>query len=289
MKNIWVIGADGCLGLEICELSNLYPEYEFHFSGYMEINLVNKTEVEKRLLLKNIDVIINCMENPKYHFPDVDVNLIEGLIARTTVVIAELCKKLDIQFIQISTDEVFDGNREDCYGEEMMKRPLSLYGNLKDNLEKILIKASLDNCMIIRASWLYSIYGNNILKNLVQKMRKKEAIYLEKDKISTPTHAWELAFFIISYCLRSKQPGTGIYHYRNKGFCSKYEFGKEVQKYLSNSCEIIPVESQEGWCLEEMSYTRILNNSRLTRKFGYKTTHWKEGVERCMLLMANKI
>ena len=271
--------------MELLELAGLFPEYEFHFSGFMEIELGNRLEVEKRLEYKKIDVVINCLENPKYHFPELDISLVTGLIARATKVLADTCHKRNILLIQVSTDEVFDGQQEGSYDEERTKRPLSLYGNLKDGLEKIILKAAPKNSIIIRSSWLYSIYGDNILKSIVRNLKKGGEVYLEEDKISSPTNAWELAFFILEHCIETKFKSGETYHLRSEGWCSKYEFGKEVQKYIPSSCKILPVKSADGWHEEEMDYLRVLNNHKVVSKFNYRTSHWKTGIANCMHLM----
>jgi dTDP-4-dehydrorhamnose reductase len=285
MINIWVIGAGNSIGLEISELANIYTEFNFRLSGFLEIDLADKDRIESILVTKDIKVVINCLENPKYVFPNLNLSLVEGMIIQGIEVLADVCKAQEIKLIQVSTDEVFDGQKKGSYPENMTKRPLSLYGNLMDGVEKKLNEIAPDNALIIRSSWLFSLYGNNFLKSLLDDLRNKDRIHLENDQISCPTHAKELTYFILEYCIIDRHQGVEIYHFRNRGHCSKYEFSLETEKYLKSNCTIIPVFSDMYLTAEEMDYSRILNTNKISEKFNHKTAHWKDAVKRCMDLM----
>jgi dTDP-4-dehydrorhamnose reductase len=140
--------------------------------------------------------------------------------------IATACKNNDVVLIHISTDYVFDGEKEEGYSTTDLPNPINQYGKSKLAGEKF-IQEILDKYYIIRTSWLYSEYGNNFYNTIVNKAKTERVLYITDEQTGCPTNANNLAEYILNL-IASQNTEYGIYHFTDGKAMSWYDFAKKI-------------------------------------------------------------
>ena len=244
---ILVTGSYGQLGKSL--FKHLNPNDEFFWTGR---NIPFK---EKGFYLDILDRI-NLKELIGLHEPDILINLAAltnvDLCEKNPVLareincngVANICDIFKGKIIQISTDYVFDG-KNGPYSEEDEVSPLSVYGETKLEAEKIVISHNSDN-LIIRGNVLYDNCVNskpNFLNWVVESLNKKNQINVVDDQINNPTWAESMAK-VIYLCVAKKI--SGIYHWGDAEFVSRYKFAKIIAKNYGLETELInPISTEK--------------------------------------------
>ena len=225
---ILVIGGKGQLGRCLYDqLSN--SEHELYFSSRMDIDISDFKKTSQRIFTINPDLVINASA-----YTDVDgaqthqerAELINHLAVAN---IAEICSDMNCWLIHISTDYVFDGKNSNPYCENNIVNPQSAYGISKLNGE-MAIQEKNNRYLIIRTAWLFSEYGNNFLKTMINLGKNRNKLSVVGDQFGCPTYAQDLAIAISSIVnsIHVIQIKSGIYHFCGDKVCSWYEFAQAI-------------------------------------------------------------
>ncbi|MEC3963962.1 dTDP-4-dehydrorhamnose reductase [Flagellimonas halotolerans] len=227
MRRILVTGSGGQLGLTFQELAHDFPEASFDFKTLKKLDITKPKELEKLFSKENYDFCINCAaythveDAEKYPEKAFEVNA-EGVKN-----LAEACKDYKTTLIHISTDYVFDGEKEGPYTVDDKTNPINEYGRSKLKGEEF-IQEILPNHFIIRTSWLYSKkYGHNFYRTILKKALAGEDLYITDAQTGCPTDAEALAKFILNEIVLEKKP-FGIYHFTDGKPMTWYEFAKQI-------------------------------------------------------------
>ena len=285
MIKILVTGCLGQLGSEIREVSNAHPEIQFVFTDFKELDITSKTALEEFVKSEHFSYLINCAAYTNVDKAEEDRKAAELLNTTALVNLAEVCSNFNIIPIHISTDYVFSGEGFKPYLETEPTIPKSNYGKTKLDGEIILVR-NCPNHIIIRTSWLYSPFGKNFLKTMINLGQQKDELSVVSDQIGTPTYAFDLANAIIHIvkCIEKASDFSdyGIYHYSNEGVCSWYDFATEIQTACKNSCIIKPIESKDYKTLAPRPYFSVLNKSKIKHIFELDIPHWRGRISHCI-------
>ena len=279
-KTILVTGANGQLGSEINFIAKNYPVYDFIFADRSILSIVDEDAVNVFLKKNKIDFCINCAA---YTAVDKAENEKENaILANATAVgyLAKVCKKYHTKFIHISTDYVFDGNAIEPYKTDDTTNPVNFYGSTKLQGEQI---ALLENneTIIIRTSWVYSIFGNNFVKTMMRLMNQRETIGVVNDQYGSPTYAADLAV-VIMQIITSNKNHKGIYHYSNTGNISWYDFAKEIAAQIKTSCIVNPITTAQFPMPAKRPSYSVFDKSKITEDFGIEILDWKVSLVKCL-------
>jgi dTDP-4-dehydrorhamnose reductase len=196
--------------------------------------------------------------------------------------LAKVCKQLGAQFIHVSTDYVFNGEKQEGYDETDETGPINVYGESKLLGEKMAI-ANNAGSIIIRTSWVYSAFGKNFVKTMMKLMSERESISVVCDQTGRPTYAKNLAKLIFNL-IEQKAPG-GIYHYADEGAITWYDFALEIKNICNYSCNINPIPSSEYPVPAKRPRYSILNTQKISAIQGVVVPDWKEGLQDCINLL----
>jgi dTDP-4-dehydrorhamnose reductase len=204
---------------------------------------------------------------------------------------AIIAKKHHIKLIHISTDYVFYGSYHKPFGEEDETNPQSVYGKTKLAGEKAILQIAPPNSIVIRSSWVYSYYGNNFVKTMLRLGEEKQELNVVDDQIGSPTYARDLAEAIL-HIVRHSTNGTEyppqVYHYSNEGFCSWYDFAKEIMKSAGLKCRINPLKTSQYPTPAKRPHYSMLDKAKIKKDFTIKVPSWKESLDDCLTKMGAK-
>lgn len=269
-----VAGANGQLGSELKDIlkeKGIYVDKE-------ELDITNDDSVSVFFKKnKNIKVIINCAA---YTAVDKAENDLE-LATKINVEGPKNLAKTGLPIVQISTDYVFDGNKNTPYNEEDIANPKSIYGQTKLDGEKEVLK-NAKTAVIIRTAWLYSTYGNNFVKTMIRLGKEKEFLNVVFDQVGTPTYAADLAQAIVDILPQIKDGTKEIYHFSNEGVCSWYDFSTEIMKANDLKCKVHPIESKDYPTAAKRPSFSVLNKNKIKKTFNIKINHWRDSLNNCL-------
>ncbi|MBS4013849.1 MAG: dTDP-4-dehydrorhamnose reductase [Bacteroidetes bacterium] len=283
--NILVTGSNGQLGCELRKLEPEYKAYKFFFTDVNELDITIPEKVEKFVKMNKIDCVINCAAFTNVENAENERNA-ASLINTTAVKnIAEICAKVDALLIHFSTDYVFDGKNHKPYFEGDTASPKNIYGKTKFEGEiEILFNAK--RAIIIRTSWLYSSFGNNFVKTIIDKAQNNKLLDVIFDQIGTPTYARDLAKTVLHIIPNTKpKMRTEIYNFSNEGVASWYDFAKAIVEIKKLNCNVVPVLTKDFPSNASRPHFSVLNKSRIKKDFEITIPYWRDSLKECLELM----
>lgn len=295
--NILVTGANGQLGNEMRIISKSC-EYNYIFTDIVEVegtettilDITNADAVNDIVKKENINCIVNCAAYTNVDKAESDIKLCRKLNADAPEILAKAMKMVNGLLIQISTDYVFGGDPYNTPCKEEQKgTPTGVYGQTKLEGEQH-IEAIGGKHVIIRTAWLYSEYGKNFVKTMLNLTSTKPKLNVVFDQTGTPTYAFDLAMAIKTvlddYSSKMKEHTynkTGVYHFSNEGVCSWYDFTKMIAELAGNSnCDIQPCHSNEFPSPVTRPAYSVLDKTKIKETYGLKIPYWTESLKLCM-------
>lgn len=228
MKSVLVTGSEGQLGKCLQKIANNYDSLNFKFMDSKDLDITNAKSLNSAFDSEHYDYCINCAAYTNVEQAEKTPNTAFQVNAYGVKQLAIQCNKHDVILIHISTDYVFDGNKKGGYLPSDRPNPINQYGKSKLQGEHY-IQEILEEYAIIRSSWLYSEYGHNFYKTILDKAKKKETLCVTDSQVGCPTNANHLAVFIMDIVL-TQHFKTGIYHFTDGEAMSWYEFAKRIVK-----------------------------------------------------------
>jgi dTDP-4-dehydrorhamnose reductase len=189
-------------------------------------------------------------------------------------------KEVDGWLVQISTDYVFgkEPYNTPCK-EDQQGTPTGVYGATKLLGEQKIIATGC-KYMILRTAWLYSEFGKNFCKTMLNLTATKPQLKVVFDQAGTPTYAYDLATAIVAAL---KNPVEGVYHYSNEGVCSWYDFTKMIAEYSGQTdCDIQPCHSNEFPSPVTRPSYSVLDKTKIKETFGIKIPYWTDSLKICI-------
>ena len=283
---ILVTGANGQLGNEMQIVSkNSKDEYIFTdvCDGYQKLDITDIDAIRKEVKDNDIRCIINCAAWTNVDKAETAGDIVETLNATAPENLAKAMKEVDGLLIHISTDYVFGGDPYNTPCREDQKgTPTGVYGLTKLHGEQK-IQAVGGHYIIIRTAWLYSEFGHNFVKTMLNLTATKPQLKVVFDQTGTPTYAGDLADVIFNIVESRKFEGNdGIYHFSNEGVCSWYDFTKKIAELAGHTeCDIEPCHSDEFPSPVKRPAYSVLDKTKIKETFGIKIPYWVDSLKKC--------
>ena len=284
---VLIIGKNGQLGQlikKIISLGNIKDEYSF--VGRSELDLGDSENITTYFNQNKFDIIINCAAYTAVDKAESESKLADQVNHLAVKQMAEIAKQQGAKFIHVSTDYVFDGKNYKPCTEDDKTNPQSIYGSTKLAGERAIQEIMRKGATIIRTGWLYSEFGNNFVKTMLELGANNEKIKVISDQIGTPTYASDLAQAIVgivkSKYLQNKEQQTQIFHYSNEGVCSWYDFSKAIFDIEKIACKVVPIESKEWKMPAKRPYYTVLNKNKFKNTFEVEAPYWRESLQVCL-------
>ena len=291
--NILVTGANGQLGNEMRIVSRESAD-NWIFTDVIgtegqQTVILDITDIEavRRIVSENnVDAIVNCAAYTNVDAAESNFELAERLNTDAPENLAKAMQETEGLLVHISTDYVFgkEPYNTPCT-EDRVGTPTGVYGLTKLNGERKIIESGA-KYVIIRTAWLYSEFGRNFCKTMMNLTATKSELNVVFDQCGTPTYALDLAK-AIAVILRN--PVEGIYHYSNEGVCSWFDFTKMIAQYAGNtSCDIRPCHSSEFPSPVTRPSYSVLDKTKIKRTFGLTIPYWTDSLQICIKNLTGK-
>ena len=320
--NILVTGANGQLGNEMRLLAQgSTDDYIFTDVNQVEgvetiyLDITDLDAVREMVAEHQVEVIVNCAAYTNVDAAESNEALAEKLNAEAPEYLAKAMKEVGGLLVHISTDYVFGGDPYNTPCREAQQgAPTGVYGMTKLHGEQRIIATGCSH-VILRTSWLYSEFGKNFCKTMMQLTATKPQLKVVFDQVGTPTYALDLAKAITaiiddykrevssqptsssslsssSTSSSSSYSKSGLYHYSNEGVASWYDFAKMIQQIavvldaqgseLIAQCDIQPCHSDEFPSPVTRPSYSVLDKTKIKETFGVEVPYWTDSLRQCI-------
>ena len=262
----------------------------------VKLDITNIDSIREIVIENNVKVIVNCAAWTNVdgaEDPD-NYELVELLNAKAPENLAIVMKEVNGLLVHISTDYVFGGDPYNTPCKEDQKgTPTGVYGLTKLHGEQAIERVGC-NAVILRTAWLYSEFGKNFVKTMLNLTATKPQLKVVFDQVGTPTYAYDLAVAITAVLEDYKQTlnwdrgvanysKSGIYHFSNEGVCSWYDFTKMIAEYAGNTtCDIQPCHSNEFTSLVKRPAFSVLDKAKIKEIFDIDVPYWIGSLKQCI-------
>ena len=292
--NILVTGANGQLGNEMRIVSQSSIDH-YIFTDVNQVEGVDTTylditdldAIRRMVAAHKVKVIVNCAAWTNVDACETDQKLAalaERLNAEAPKNLALAMKEVGGVLFHISTDYVFGQEPYNTPCTPNQKgTPTGVYGATKKRGEENIIASGCEY-IILRTAWLYSEFGKNFCKTMLNLTATKPVLKVVFDQCGTPTYAYDLAAAIYDVISHRKYEGhTGIYHYSNEGVTSWYDFTQMIARIAGHTgCDIQPCYSSEYPSPVKRPSYSVLDKKTFKDTFGIQVPYWVDSLEKCI-------
>ncbi|HNQ46558.1 MAG TPA: dTDP-4-dehydrorhamnose reductase [Syntrophorhabdus sp.] len=269
---ILTTGSHGLLG------TNILPVLERSFTvipyDIEEWDITDRDAGERTIRDIRPDVILNLAAYTNVDECEDCLSLADRVNAEAPGIMAKLCSDHNIKFVHISTDYVFDGEKETPYIEDDETNPTSVYGLSKLSGEKKVL-ANCPDATIIRTQWLYGHGGINFITKITKIAREQGVAEVVNDQRGCPTYAKDIADPILLLIEKNR---SGIYHVANAGSCTWFDFAREIFSCLHIDVVLKPITSEQLNRKANRPRNSVFDCSRLFRDTGHRMRTWQDAL-----------
>jgi dTDP-4-dehydrorhamnose reductase len=278
---IWLIGNKGMLGSDVEEA---LKEKKFQYAATdLEVDITDIETLRRFVRDKTFKWIINCSAYTAVDRAEVEPVKAFQVNAQGPLNIAEVANQIGAKLIHISTDYVFDGEKDGAYTEDDIPNPMCVYGKSKLEGEKN-IQNVFENFIIIRTAWLYGKNGKNFVNTMLKLFDERDSLKVVSDQWGSPTYTKDLAGAII-HIVQFPKTEFGIYHFTNDGKTSWHDFAKKVYELakkrflIEKLVEIVGISTSEYPTRAHRPRNSYLSKERIKTVYRTVIRGWENALE----------
>ena len=293
---VLVTGANGQLGQSIQFIANQYPNVQFIYTDYQELDITNFESCLTVFAKYKPQFCINTAAYTAVDKAESESDKAHLINAVGPENLAKVCKEFNTILVHISTDFIFDGTSKVPYLETDIPNPKSIYGQTKLDGE-IAIQKNWEKHFIVRTSWVYSQFANNFMKTMLRLASERDNLSVVNDQIGTPTNAVDLAevlMVIIVSSFKFASPvrfhsgqvsSFGIYNFSNEGQCSWYDFANEIFHQKGIKIDLKPIPTSAYPTPAKRPAYSVLDKTKIKSTFDIKINDWQTSLRVCLNLL----
>ena len=263
----------------------------------IKLDITDLEAVRSVVRENGVNVIVNCAAYTNVDAAETNQELAELLNAKAPQNLAVAMNEVGGLLVHISTDYVFGKEPYNTPCREDQKgTPTGVYGLTKLHGEQKIISSGC-NYIIIRTAWLYSEFGKNFVRTMLNLTATKPELKVVFDQVGTPTYAGDLAEAIkviitrvndnSQFSILNSQFKSGIFHFSNEGVCSWYDFTKMIAEYSGQTaCNIQPCHSEEFPSPVKRPSFSVLDKTKIKQTFGVTIPYWTDSLRKCIINLA---
>ncbi len=264
------------------------PQDQLIYLARPEFDMLQHSHIRKGLRQTKPDILVNCAAYTavdKAEESPLQNGFCHRINATAAGELATVCAELDIPIIQVSTDYVFGGDMNRPYVETDPLNPVNFYGYSKMVGEHLVARKQPQH-VILRTSGLFSPYGQNFVKTMLDKGRTNKNLTVVNDQVICPTAAMDLATAILCICRqleKSRHPDLfGIFHAVGATSTDWAEFAKHIFEAARHRdfpvVSVTSVPSTEYPTIAKRPYNSALNTDKLAKTYGIKLPSWNSSL-----------
>jgi len=277
MKNVLVTGADGQLGKCIRDASFSNENLHFMFTDQADLDITNQKALDRYFDTYQIDYCINAAAYTNVEKAESDEKNAYKVNADAVEKLIKACNRHNTILLQVSTDYVFDGKKKSPYTEQDQTGPINVYGSSKLKGETF-ITEQCERYFVLRTSWLYSQYGHNFLKTILNYAKEGKPLTITTEQVGTPTNANDLASALIDI-IQSENKNYGVYHYSNSGEATWYDFAQKIVVLSGQLNKTKLAKTNHYRTFAKRPDYSVLNLDKFESVFNKECIHWEESLE----------
>lgn len=268
-----ILGGKGMLGTDLAEQCR-NNSLDFEIYDLPEFDITNTEQLEE--IIRRSETIINCAAYTNVDDAESESELAYKINAQAVGSLGALAKKMQKQVLHISTDFVFDGQKQSPYFETDEPNPISAYGRSKLEGEKLLAESNCDYC-IIRTEWTYGKAGNNFVKKLISRAKDNKDLKVVDDQIGSPTATTEVAKAI---CQLLPQHPQGLFHFAAADYVSRFDMAKFVFENLDISVNLARCKTSDFASPAKRPLNSRFDCSKIQTLLAEPIEPWQEPLKR---------
>lgn len=286
MKKILVTGANGQLGQCLQKWAQHAEHFEWLFTDHQELDITNREMVLDFFWQQEPSFCINAAAYTAVDLAETEVEKAFLINADGAENLAVACAEYNAQFIHISTDYVFDGENALAYTEEDLTHPMSVYGASKQTGDECVMEAN-PSAIILRTSWVYSEFGKNFVKTMLQLFETKEELTIVADQFGQPTNANDLAEAIMEI-VKTEKRTPGIFNFSNHGKISWFEFAQKIASFSGAKIKLKAIDTAQYPTPAKRPQNSTLALEKITQTYSLQIKDWEDSLFKTVQLLQNQ-
>ncbi|MDD5681310.1 MAG: dTDP-4-dehydrorhamnose reductase [Candidatus Omnitrophica bacterium] len=291
-KRVLITGSSGMLGVDLA--FHLIKTYDIvctdivgknnpycDIKNFVKCDITDKTATVNMIKNAGPDAILHTAAWTDVDGCELEPEKAVKINAEGTHNVALGAKETNAPIFYVSSDFVFDGEKNTPYKEDDTPNPVNVYGTSKFRGESF-IRKELDRYFIIRTSWLFGRYGRNFVDIILDKAERKEELRVVIDQFGSPTYTVDLCHALEKLMHMGLEQGSigGVYHFSNRGSCSWYKYAAEIVRLANKSeTKIVPITSAELDRPAKRPKMSILSTDKYTLASGDTPRKWESALE----------
>jgi dTDP-4-dehydrorhamnose reductase len=285
---IWLVGNRGMLGAEVH--SRLQACDIEHVATDLDVDIVDSQRLRAFMDRLDLSWIVNCSAYTAVDRAEDEPEKAFRINAEGVRNLALLAREKGIQLLHISTDYVFDGEKEGAYLETDTPNPSGIYGRSKLQGE-LHIRENIDSHVILRTAWLYGSEGNNFVRTMLRLFQERDEVRIVADQWGSPTLAGDLADAILQIII----PETiqyGTFHFTNEGRTNWFEFASLILELagkhhlIDHEVRLLPIKTEQYPTKALRPNNSYLSKEKIKEVFKISIRSWQEALESFMYGLA---
>lgn len=280
-----VTGREGQLARSLVERAAAVPGLVLQTAGRPGLDLERPETIEPAIRAAAPDVIVNAAAFTAVDAAEDEPERAFRINGAAAGEVAAAAGRIGARVIQISTDYVFDGTGEGAYAEAAPPCPIGIYGRSKLEGEERVAMSNPDH-VILRTAWVYSPFGHNFVKTMLNAARARSELGVVDDQRGNPTAAADIADGIFALVARWRdEPGLGLgktYHLAGTGEASWFEFATEIFRLSAGhglpSAAVKPIRTADWPTRAARPANSVLDSRRFADEIGYRAPPWQRSL-----------
>lgn len=276
--NVVITGKGGQLAWE---LEQIAPQsFDVVSVGKNKLDITDEVSVNEFINSTKPDLVINAAAYTAVDKAESNVDAAYATNELGVKYLANACKRINARILHVSTDFVFDGTSTMPYQTNSITNPLNVYGASKLAGELALQEILPQSSVIVRTAWVYSVNGNNFVKNMLSLMQERSQLGVVCDQVGSPTWARSLACWLWAVAINEEV--TGVYHWTDAGIASWYDFAIAIQELgiekglLNDAIPIFPIATSDYPLQAKRPAFSVVDKSSAEKVVNFKTRYWRK-------------